>query len=166
MPPLRTIDITTLAQEKPEVNHKEQELARNFEQYQRLIVWMRAGNWDGSTLMLPMPRRMANGSHGHWSYKLAMQNQYIGVLNAMQCARLVPAPPKEPPQCAQLASHLFLRSEMDDDNALARLKWPIDWLVNNHYLAGDKRKNLRNSIPLQTVTHREPQRIEFGITPL
>ena len=38
---------------------------------------------------------------------------------------------------------------MDDDNALARLKWPIDLLVRWRYLAADDHAHCRLSIPAQ-----------------
>ena len=65
----------------------------------------------------------------------------------------------------ELASTLFLAKLMDSDNALARLKWPIDLLVKWGYLADDRPSRCKMLVPAQVIDRARP-RVEFTITTL
>jgi hypothetical protein len=54
---------------------------------------------------------------------------------------------------------------MDDDNALARIKWAADWLQTRGYIVDDKRPHCRFTIPEQVID-RKNQRLVLTITPL
>jgi hypothetical protein len=61
---------------------------------------------------------------------------------------------------------MVLHGAMDDDNAVARHKWLIDWLVARGFLASDRRTCVRwAAFPTQRVTRKEPARITLTATP-
>jgi hypothetical protein len=167
MPPLRTQPISDLLKEQPKQARKEVEMARYFDAFQKLVLWMRDGHWDGEMLTVPMPPSLSNGwlSRAHWAEISAVKNQYYGFLTAMQSLRLLPKPPAEPPAVALISMHLYVWQTHDPAGAAAREKMPVDWMVANGYLAGDSDRHLQwQGLPEQTITRKEPQRIEFKIT--
>ncbi len=65
---------------------------------------------------------------------------------------------------ARVSFTLYLGAQMDQDNALARCKWPIDWLVANGFLVDDSPKWCSMSIPSQVITRdKKAQRLEITI---
>ena len=67
----------------------------------------------------------------------------------------------------KLSFILQLGNRMDDDNALARCKWPVDWLVSRGYLVDDKPAHCRMTIPEQIITRKKTeQRLVITISPL
>jgi hypothetical protein len=115
---------------------------------------------DPDVLMfhLPMPPNVANGRM-HWRVKLKHRQQYERHLDALWFAKKLPRLPRTPWTEAEIAVQMRLRSWMDDDNAVARCKWPLDWLVKAGYLVDDKRKHLRwAGFPTQVVSRKlEPE---------
>ena len=117
------------------------------------------------TLTLPLPPNMANGRM-HWRVKDKKRKAYFALCDHMLAARVIEAaPPSAPIDGALIAAEMTLANAMDDDNALARLKWPVDWLVTRGYLAGDSRKHLTwTGLPEQRVSRKEPAVGTFVIT--
>ena len=53
---------------------------------------------------------------------------------------------------------------MDHDNAIARLKWPVDWMVGAGVLEGDKPSQLEWYWPIEQVVKRKQEyRVEFEL---
>ena len=78
----------------------------------------------------------------------------------------IPPPPAEPLGRVVVTSHMVLGAAMDDDNAKARHKWLLDWLVNAGYLVSDRRRFLRwTGDPEQTVTRKQAPHIRLTLTP-
>lgn len=116
-----------------------------------------------------MPPNQTNSGRGrsrHWRAAHEERNAYWRDLDALQAAGLIPPPPPEPIQRARITSHMTLRGAMDDDNAMARHKRLLDWLVTRGYLAGDRRKHLTwTGLPTQRVTRKAPATIRLEIHP-
>ena len=51
---------------------------------------------------------------------------------------------------------------MDTDNLMARLKWPVDWIVKAGYLADDGPKVLEWEMPQQVIDRRN-MRVEIEL---
>lgn len=119
---------------------------------------------DGGALrlVLPLPENLAN-ARLHWRAKLARKKAYWRKLDLIRPA-LPPAPPA-PLARAEIRATLYLYNPMDDDNAMARLKWAVDWLAGL-YIAGDARKALKwVGIPEQVIDRKRP-RVELVISAL
>jgi hypothetical protein len=72
-----------------------------------------------------------------------------------------------PPAKAKVRATIYCGGRMDHDNAMARLKWPIDWLVSARFLAGDKPSQLEWHWPIEQVVKRNQQyRVELELEPL
>lgn len=118
------------------------------------------------TFVVPMPPNLAN-ERMHWRVKERHRAAFFSGLNLRQAAGLFPKPPMPTPAKTQLHARMFLGQMMDHDNAVARLKWAIDWLVANKYLAGDNPKQLEwVGFPEQVVKRDGNYRVEFTLTPL
>ena len=64
----------------------------------------------------------------------------------------------------KLRATIYCGGRMDDDNAIARLKWPVDWMVTRGYLAGDSPKELSWDWPItQIVKRKQEYRVEFEL---
>ena len=116
---------------------------------------------DPLTFVLPLPPNLAN-ARLHWRKKHRERKAYMAQLDALWLARQLPAVPLPTPQSVTLESHLYVWSFLDDDNALARIKYAADWLVRAGYLVDDKRPHCRFTIPEQTVD-RKAQRLEITL---
>lgn len=131
-------------------------------------------------VMLPLPKSIAN-MRSHWRAKLATKKAYWGlcaVWTAHGRAGTRPAdmvPPffcDEPPDPAVVAAsnvdasaHLYLRTIMDDDNAMATLKWAVDYIAAppGAYIRGDRRPAFALAVPRQTIDRRGPARVAFTL---
>jgi hypothetical protein len=117
------------------------------------------------TLTVPMPPNLAN-ARLHWRAKDRERGAYFTRLDVLQLTGEIPPPPAAPLPRATIRAHMTLGAAMDDDNAVARAKWPIDWLVTRGYLASDRRTCLRwEAFPEQTVTRKVPAAITLTLTP-
>lgn len=85
----------------------------------------------------PMPLNVAN-SRLHWRVKDNARKAYFETCDAMQAAKLLPPPPATPFGRSRIASLMMLGGKMDADNAMARHKWPLDWLQSRRYLTNDR----------------------------
>ena len=116
-------------------------------------------------ITLPLPPNMAN-SRMHWRVK---QNRKKAYWEACSIYSVIEAHIYEamadPPAKAKVRATIYCGGRMDHDNALARLKWPIDWLVEGKILVGDKPSQLEWHWPVEQVVKRKQQyRVEFEIT--
>lgn len=118
----------------------------------------------GLTLTLPLPPNMAN-ARMHWRTKDGKRAVYLAACDTRQLLGSVPRPPATTMDRVELRSTLYLWATMDDDNALARIKWAADWLKTRGYIVDDKRPHCRFTIPEQVID-RANQRLELTITPL
>jgi hypothetical protein len=110
-------------------------------------------------IVLPLPPNMAN-SRRHWRVTLKEKKAYWQALDAIR--HTWPRPTK--PHRASISAHLYVWNWMDDEGALARLKWAIDYLVAWDYLADDSRKHMTwEGMPGQTIDRKNP-RVEITIT--
>jgi hypothetical protein len=116
------------------------------------------------TLTVPMPPNIANG-RGHWRVKENRRRTYFDTLDYLLAAKQLPRPPAQPLARATIRAAMVLGAHMDDDNALARLKWPTDWLVRRGYVADDRRACLTwEGLPAQRVTRKEASAVTFTLT--
>lgn len=116
------------------------------------------------TFVMPMPPNLANGRM-HWAKKHKERTNYFGSLNIRQAAGMLPKPPASPPSKAKIRAKMFLGAPMDHDNAVARLKWAVDWLVAERYLAGDRPGQLEwENFPQQVIKRNKDYRIELTVT--
>ena len=79
----------------------------------------------------------------HWRVKQNAKNAYAAQVHVLLATRQLPPVPDAPIARAAVTATLTLGAWMDDDNAVARCKWPIDLLVRLGYLADDRRTCLR-----------------------
>lgn len=128
------------------------------------------------TLVVPMPPNLAN-ARMHWRVKHKARQDYWNDLYVLRAGSLrrkpipgdlyIPRPPVEPYSNSTLRSVMYLGQDMDDDNAVARHKWVLDWLTRWYYIVDDKRKHLRwESFPEQVIKRDGNYRIALTITPI
>jgi hypothetical protein len=121
------------------------------------------------TLVLPLPPRLTNSAKGrsrHWRALHREKRAYWEAVDLRRMLKRIPPPPAEPMEQAEVSATLYLWSPMDDDGALARMKWILDWLVRRGYLVDDSRKHLRwTALPEQVIDRKEP-RVEVTLTPV
>lgn len=87
--------------------------------------------------VVPMPANLAN-ARMHWAKKDKARKAYFAALDELQGANLLPAPPVVPFAKARITSNMILRQRMDQDNAVARHKWLLDWLQTRGYVQNDR----------------------------
>lgn len=118
-------------------------------------------------LTLPMPPTLANRSSRsrHWRALEKEKKQYWKQLDERQKYGLIPAPPHRALPRAELASTMYLGHAMDQDNAVARHKWAIDWLRSRGYIRKDSPESLRwFGFPKQVVRRGQEYRLEITLT--
>jgi len=113
------------------------------------------------TVTLPMPPNLAN-ARMHWRKKTQAhaawkQRAIVGE------PQLRGRRPRRPYERVVVTAVLYPRQLMDDDNAVARLKWCLDLLKDRGLIVDDKRPHLvLGGIPEQRVGGK-PTRIELTI---
>ncbi len=112
-------------------------------------------------LIVPLPPTLTNRNRNHF-VQHRLKQHYYQQLGTLLIARLLPAPPDRPPAVAELTVGYFLFNEGDGDNNRGRCKWPVDWLVGQGYLPGDKTSVLK-FVDLDPEIDRSCQRLEFTI---
>ncbi len=118
------------------------------------------------TLVLPMPPNLAN-ARMHWRTKHRAKVDYWATLDMWQAHKLIPPPPSQPFAKASLRSAMLLGAAMDDDNAMHRHKFALDWLKTRGYIVDDKKKCLTwEGFPSQTVKRGQPYTLTLTLTPL
>lgn len=68
-------------------------------------------------------------------------------------------------QRARVSAVLYLRQRMDDDNSVARLKWPLDLLKARGLIVDDKRPHLE-LVGIPEQRQGSPQRIVLTLEEL
>lgn len=112
-------------------------------------------------LVLPLPPNAAN-SRRHWRVVLKEKKAYWNACTLLAMQRGFPKPPPEPMQQVIVRPTLYVWSTMDYDNAVARLKPLLDWIVGHGYIADDSPKHCKLEMPEQFVDRKSP-RIEIEI---
>lgn len=108
-------------------------------------------------LILPLPPNRAN-SRWHWTTEKRIKDDYM-----MRCTIAHGTHrPRQPMERVTIRAGLFVHQTMDQDNLMARLKWPVDWLVERMYIADDKPSVLEWMLPTQAID-RKNQRIEIEL---
>ena len=117
------------------------------------------------SLTLPLPPNMAN-ARGHWRTRERTRKAYLAACDDLQLIGRVPAPPATPLPRALITAHMTLWNPMDDDNAKARCKHAIDWLVTRGYLVDDRRTCLTwTGDPTQTVSRTAAPSLTLHLDP-
>lgn len=119
-----------------------------------------------TTLIFPMPPNLTNRRSGasHWAVRGKEKKTYLSLCDTLQMCGDLPAPPPTPFASVTLSSVMHLGAHMDDDNALARHKWPLDWLKTRGFIVDDRRKNIKwLSLPEQVVKRNQEYRVEITI---
>ena len=103
---------------------------------------------------LPLPTNMANGRL-HWAVKNKKRQAYLNdcdVINWAIFRRCF-----TPFENATATITMRVARLHDHDNAFARCKWAIDWLVSRGVIADDSPKCLSYSgLPTQTIDRKNP----------
>ncbi len=103
-------------------------------------------------MLFPLPPNRAN-ARGHWRKGFRALKAFYAECDTRVMVKLLPRPPKEPWTHATIRAELTMRNPMDDDNALSRCKWLMDFLVTRGYIQDDARKCLRwEGIPTQRIS--------------
>jgi hypothetical protein len=122
------------------------------------------------TLTLPMPPTLTNSGKGrsrHWRALEREKEAYWLLCLAEKQHKRIPPPPATPIHAATLRSTMYLGGHMDEDGAVSRHKWALDWLVTHKYLRTDRRTGLRwEAFPEQIVKRDGNYRLVLTITPL
>lgn len=117
-------------------------------------------------ITLPLPPNMAN-SRTHWRVKNKQRKAYFNACEilAETSAKLTAKEwHDEPPARAKAKATIYCGGRMDQDNAIARLKWPVDWMVRAGYLIGDNSDQLEWDWPITQVVKRDGNyRVEFEL---
>lgn len=114
----------------------------------------------------PMPPNLTNRRSGasHWRVRGREKKAYLAMCDIRWRMRLLPAAPAIPLEQALVSSVMYLGQAMDDDNALARHKWPMDWLKTRGFIADDRRKCITwKALPEQIVKRGADYRIEITL---
>lgn len=120
-------------------------------------------------LTVPMPPNLTNWRSGrsHWRVVYCEKKAYWLSLDAHLAVGLLPRPPVSPIRKGRLASVMVLGGAMDDDNAVARHKWLLDWLRTRGYVANDTKRNIEwAGFPEQRVSRKEPATITITLEAL
>lgn len=113
----------------------------------------------------PMPDNIANARQ-HWAMKHRRKNTLWGLCDVLVKGKILPMPPKDAPWTkATISSRMVVGNSMDHDNAIARHKPLLDWLVTRGYLLNDTRKCLDwTGFPAQKVSRKNLPEIEITLT--
>lgn len=115
-------------------------------------------------ITLPLPPNMAN-SRMHWRVKQKAKKAYwesCGLRSVIEAP--IYALAADPYPKAKVKATIYCGGRMDHDNAIARLKWPIDWLVEAKILIGDNPSQLEWDWPIKQVIKRDNNyRVEFEL---
>lgn len=114
-------------------------------------------------LTLPLPPNMANGRM-HWRTRQRKRRAYNETCD-MACIMYPDvhyARPRVPLAKAKIRATVYVWAKMDADNLMARLKWPVDFLVNDGWLYDDGPDHLEWEMPRQVVDRKNP-RVEIEL---
>lgn len=106
----------------------------------------------------PLPPNRAN-RYAHWAARHAQRKSLWRSLDAMAMVKRLPPPPRYPWAKAHAVLEVKTWRPSDPDNATARAKDCIDWLVSRGYLVDDGPTHLTLGVRATTAP-----RTETGIT--
>ncbi len=109
----------------------------------------------------PMPPNIGN-ARMHWRTKDRERKAYFAALDGLQLTKQVPPPPAVPLVAPRIAVVMTLGNRMDHDNAMSRLKWPVDWLQSRGYLKNDRDLQWV-ALPAQVVSRAVPAGVEITL---
>lgn len=127
------------------------------------------GSGEAVRIVVPMPPPLTNasGRSRGWRTVNRAKKCYWEQLDDRQNYGLIPAPPAVAFPRARIRATLYLGNAMDDDNAVARCKWALDWLRTRGYIVDDRKRVLTwSGFPEQVVKRGQEYRIELTLTPL
>ncbi len=110
-------------------------------------------------LTLPLPPNLAN-ARLHWRAKVRKKDAYY-----MRCLVAAPKRPRLPYRRARIMVTLYTHQKMDADNLMARLKWPLDFLVKRGFIVDDSPDVLEWGVPRQAID-RKNQRVKIELDPV
>lgn len=122
-------------------------------------------------LTLPLPPNRANARE-HWRVTHRKKIKYYDLARLALCGSfrcvydrgLIAKYDGLPLPRSTLTATFYLWAKMDRDNLMARLKWPIDCLVNFGLLVDDNEEWLDLQMPKQVVD-RKNMRVEIELVP-
>jgi hypothetical protein len=100
---------------------------------------------------------------GHWSTLHRQDERYRDVLDALARMGAFPAPPPAPYSRVRIRVTIYPWAIMDADNAVARAKAAIDWIVRVGYVVDDTPAHLEWSGMPDQVVDRECPRLVIRI---
>lgn len=120
---------------------------------------------DMLTFRFPMPPNLAN-SRMHYMAKHKSKTSHWAMCDLLAKGGLLPKKPKSAPwDKAVVASQMVVGALHDHDNAVARHKFVLDWLVKRGYLVDDSPKHLRwEGFPTQRVSRKNEPSITLTLT--
>lgn len=123
---------------------------------------------------VPLPPNIANRTV-HWARRRAWKRDYWRLLETLSMLTkkgqryetyVVPPPPEKPWTHVTITGHIGCFNPMDDDNAMARMKFLLDWLVRSGYLKDDSRKHVTwTGLPTQSIERQQSPFVTLDITP-
>jgi len=121
---------------------------------------------DEISLVVPMPPTLTNSGAGRsrqwWSIHRE-KKAYWRRLDELQLVGLIPKPQRRIIERGTVRSVMTLGGGMDDDNAMARHKWVMDWLATRGYVRNDKLIKWE-AMPVQVVKRDAEYTIALTIT--
>ena len=117
------------------------------------------------TLTVPMPPNIANARWPHWGTKQSAWRSWRNRALVLE-PWLVGRRPQLPLERARLEATLILSQQMDEDNAVARLKWALDLLVERGWLVDDAPTHLDLAPVRQLVDRHQVPRVLLTLTDL
>ena len=126
-------------------------------------------------IILPLPPNMAN-SRMHWRVKNKARQEYMALCDVwstrVEDGRVFFSGPSPPHHACGYVVQVAISAvihhthTMDQDNSMARLKWPVDWLVRNGYMVNDDPDHLVwTGLPTQVKCKKDNRRVEFLLEP-
>lgn len=117
---------------------------------------------DTIHLTLPLPPNRGN-ARWHWRVELRKKQEYWHWLNLYRATERFPRGWGGPtPEVVRVRAKLYVWNRMDDDNAMARLKWVMDWLEAWDYIGDDGAGVEWEGLPEQAID-RKNQRVEITL---
>lgn len=118
------------------------------------------------TLTMPMPVNRGN-ARMHWRPTLRAKKHYFADCDQRQLIGMIPPPPPTPFGRCVLNATMVLGQAMDDDNAMARLKYALDWIRTRGYVRDDSRRVIQwAGFPRQIVDRTRIACVELRLTEL
>ena len=115
-------------------------------------------------LVFPMPPNLAN-SRMHWRVKHKAKVRYWELLDNLSLMKQIPYTTLR--GRVSVSSAMTLKARMDQDNAMARHKWVMDWLTTRAYWADDSDRYVHwTGLPTQTISRKLESTITLTLTEL